>query len=175
MILKTIENIQYDTLEEKSRGILIDEENKLYLSNISNSYLFPGGGVEPHEDYHETILRELEEEVGIKLDFLEEIGTIIHYHENFPNLKLDKNAPLYINNRVNIIHYFFKRINRCNIAKPHYTEYELNHNLTIKRFNINELFSLLNTKSPNTYKEFTDEETIAALNLAIEKGYIKDE
>lgn len=175
MILKTIENVKYDTLEEKARGILSDENNNLYLSNMSETYMFPGGGVEDGEDYHQTILRELNEEVGINLDSLEEIGTIIHYHEKFPNLKRDKTDPLYINNRVNIIHYFFKRVNHQQFGNPHYTEYEINNNLTIKKIKPQELLQILKEESTNTYKKFTDEETIAALNLAIEKGYIKYE
>lgn len=172
MILKELKNIKYDTLEEKARGILMDEYNNLYLSNINDSYLFPGGGVEKSEDYHETIIRELSEEVGIKLDEIEEIGTIIHYHENFPNLKRDMSDPLYINNRVNIIHYFFKRVKTSDFGKPHYTEYELNHHLTIKKLSVKELFAILNSTSEDTYKNFTDEETKAALELTIEKGYI---
>lgn len=175
MILKTIENIKCDTLEEKARGILIDEDNNLYLSNISDSYLFPGGGVEDEEDYHTTIIRELNEEVGIKLDSLEEIGTIIHYHENFPNLKRDKNDALYINNRINIIHYFFKRVNSRQFGETHYTEYEINNNLTIKKIKLKELMEILNQPSENAYKKFTDEETIAALKLAIDACFIKCE
>lgn len=173
MILKTIENVKYDTLEEKARGILIDEFNNLYLSNIENSYLFPGGGVEESEDYNETIIRELSEEAGIKLANLEEIGTIIHYHENFPNLKRDKFDPLYINNRINVIHYFFKRVNSKDFGETHYTEYEINNHLTIKKLSVKELLEILNLPNENTYKKFTDEETKAALELAIEKGYIE--
>ena len=172
MILKTIENIKYDTLEEKSRGILIDEFNNFYLCNINESYLFPGGGVEEGEDYHDTILRELSEEVGITLDSIEEIGTIIHYHEDFPNLKKDKDDPLYINNRVNIIHYFYKRVNSLDFKEVHYTDYEISHNLTIKKFQYDELISVLNKKKQDDYSKFTDEETKAALELAKSKSIL---
>lgn len=172
MILKTIENIKYDVLEEKARGILIDENDYLYLSNISDSYLFPGGGVEEGEDYHETIKRELKEETGITLDSLEEIGTIIHYHENFPNLKKDKNDPNYISNRINVIHYFFKGVKSNEFGKTHYTEYELNNHLTVKKLKYEELIKVLNQYDENTYKVFTSEETLAALKLAKENNYL---
>lgn len=169
MIVKNIDNIKYDTLIKKARGILIDENDYLYVSKINDSYLFPGGGVEDGESDDETILRELEEEVGIKLDNLISLGTIIHYHEKFPNLKIDKNN---VSNRINIIHYYFKKINSKDVGKPHYTEYELNNNLTIVKIKLDDLMKLITTHSEG-YKVYTDEEILAALNLAKNKGYIK--
>ncbi len=172
MLIKNLENIKYDTLEEKARGILIDENNYLYLCNINDSYLFPGGGVEAGEDYHDTIIRELHEETGINLNYLEEIGTIMHYHENFPNLKRDKFDPMYINNRVNIIHYFFKRVNSSDFGATNYTDYEINNNLKIKKIKYDELINILNQNNKSLYKEFTDEETIAALDLVKSKDLL---
>lgn len=41
---------------------------------------FPGGHVEPGEDFHEAALRELEEETGVRLDAVEEVGRFLVHH-----------------------------------------------------------------------------------------------
>ncbi len=56
--------------------VVIKKDNKVL---ILNDGLLPGGGIDPNESHHDAIARELQEELGVKVKHLREIGTIVQY------------------------------------------------------------------------------------------------
>lgn len=46
---------------------------------LLNKGLLPGGGIEPGESDNDAIIRELQEELGVTVNNVEQIGTVIQY------------------------------------------------------------------------------------------------
>lgn len=63
--------------------VIIKKDNTVL---ILNKGLLPGGGVDNLESNHDAISRELQEELGVTVKDIEEIGTVIQYR-NFLNKK----------------------------------------------------------------------------------------
>ncbi len=58
------------------RGVVVLEGKLVLMHRIKNGeeyWVLPGGGVEGDESYEETVIREMEEEVGIKVKPVKEI------------------------------------------------------------------------------------------------------
>lgn len=64
-----------------SRGVIFDAENRVALVySVKNGYhKLPGGGVDEGEDLEEALQRELIEEVGCKVENIEELGIVEEY------------------------------------------------------------------------------------------------
>ncbi len=86
-------------LKEKKKievvAAIIQHENKILcvqrdenkLSYISKKYEFPGGKVESGETLQETIIREIQEELKIKIVPIQQFITVDHEYPDF-NLKM---------------------------------------------------------------------------------------
>lgn len=161
MIVDNIDNIKYDTYAEKARAILYDDNMNIYIMEINESMQLPGGGVEKFENYHETIIRELDEEIGLTVDSIDELGTLNFYHENFPCLKNN-----YVcDRRVNKVHFFYKNITGIELHETKRTPFEIENNMMLKIIPQDELLTLLDKPSKNDYKKFMAIEVRAALDL----------
>ncbi len=89
-ILRTIRDVDIgsglqepETFRERkaSRGVIFDKENKVALVySAKNQYhKLPGGGVGEGEDLEVALQRELIEEVGCKVESIEELGIVEEY------------------------------------------------------------------------------------------------
>lgn len=66
------------------RGIILNDQNEVYLIHIKGEddfgirdhYELPGGGVEFGEDLVDALKREIEEELGLEIDHIQEVGKI---------------------------------------------------------------------------------------------------
>lgn len=71
---------QADTLiqytDRPTVKVVIKKDNKLL---ILNKGLLPGGGIDPGESDHDAITRELQEELGVTVKDIQEIGTVVQY------------------------------------------------------------------------------------------------
>ena len=56
--------------------VIIKNDDKLL---ILNKGLLPGGGIDPGESDHDAIMRELQEELGVTVKDIREIGTVVQY------------------------------------------------------------------------------------------------
>ena len=162
MILNNIDNYRYDKYEKKVRAILIDEDNYIYVTHMNTSITFPGGTVENSENIEESIAREIKEEVGITNLKFKYLGSLIFYHEKFPNLK---EKPISFSTRVNEIHYFYSKINSKDIGVQDLTDFERESKLKIEKHKLSDLINKLNEENNDLYAKFMKEETLAAIDL----------
>lgn len=69
------------TLRKSARAILRKSDGTIAVQHLQNHFFhkLPGGGVEYDETERETVIREIEEEVGCKSSITSEIGIVIEY------------------------------------------------------------------------------------------------
>ena len=166
MVVQEINDIKCDSCVRKARVLVKDKNDKILIITIEGSYCLPGGTVEEGEDTKVTAMRELEEEVGLKLNDCDYLTTFTHYHENFPHNKINK-----IGKRVNIIDYYYTDLDESCLHESHPTNYELEHNMKILRVSPNEINDLFGAE-PDSFKVFMDEELSTIITYAKVKGII---
>jgi 8-oxo-dGTP diphosphatase len=80
-----------------SRGVLLDENNQVYLLNVSKHgyHKLPGGGIDDGEDKETAFYRELLEEVGCNAEIIAELGEIVEYR-NYDDIGLKQTSYCYL-------------------------------------------------------------------------------
>ena len=102
-----------------ARAIVYDDDGYLYFVRAERDDLFgkatlietSGGGVEPSEDLHSAILRELSEELGVVAQAVTKIGVVSDYYN--------------LIKRHNINHYFLCKV--ISFGEKSLTEDEVKH------------------------------------------------
>ncbi len=130
-------NIAY-RIRKASRSIVFNDSGKIAILYVSknNYHKLPGGGIEPGEDIKKALKREVMEEVGVNIDVLGEIGTIIEYRNKFEQLQIS--------------YCYFSKV-KGDIKKPSFTEEEKNNGFILKWVDLDEALSLLEKDTPDNY------------------------
>lgn len=153
IIVNTTSNELYDSIRYKARAIITNENNKIYIMNMNNSFNLPGGTFEKGENPDTTIKRELYEELGLKdinpIPFM----CFKFYHDDFP---MDDGK--HYDKRLNVISCYLIKINSNDIGESHFTDYEIEHNDQVECHTIDEIIDLLGMRNDNVWKPFTDKE-----------------
>ena len=158
-------NIQYDTLFEKARAIVINEKNNIYVCNMNNTFVLPGGTLERNEISIMTIKRELKEELGIINCEPKELIEINYYHLNFPKYKTEL-----FENRLNRVYYYLLKVNSMDIGLGQFTDYEKLQNIKIEEYSLDELREKIKINNDNKYSRFTNKELHIILEYINEVG-----
>ncbi len=163
-ILRTInpENISEADISswryrEAARAIVIDPEKRIGLLKVTkkNYYKLPGGGIKKGEDIKAALDRECEEELGVEVKVLKEIGSIIEYRAKF---KLYQTS-----------HCFLTKTNSVKKA-PNFTNKEKSSGFEIIWVKPNEALKLLNLKQASDYEgKFIKERDFCFLNKALQE------
>jgi ADP-ribose pyrophosphatase YjhB (NUDIX family) len=162
-LLKTINpekidenNIPDWQYRKAARAVVFDGENKIGLLNVSSKNYFKllGGGIEEGEDIKIALDRECEEELGVQVEMLKEIGSIVEYRAQF---KLHQTS------------YCFLAKTNSDKNAPNFTDEEKSSGFEIVWVEPKEALRLLNLKQTSDYEgKFIEERDFCFLNKAIE-------
>ncbi len=162
-LLKTINpekidenNIPDWRYRKAARAVIFDGENKIGLLNVSskNYFKLPGGGIEEGEDIKIALDRECEEELGVQVEVLKEIGSIVEYRAQF---KLHQTS------------YCFLAKTNSDKNAPNFTDEEKSSGFEIVWVEPKEALRLLNLKTTSDYEgKFIEERDFCFLNKALE-------
>ena len=157
------DNLKVDEIEKvkkKARAVLI-KDNKILVGVYADVVMLPGGGAEKDEDTDNTLIRELEEETGIKYDIndFEKAFNIIHYQKNYPT-RSGKNV-----NRLVSTYYYIGKFKGIDPDKFNLTDEEAAVDFKIDFFTKEELLNRLYKDSLNPRKPYFDREMEELLNI----------
>lgn len=105
--------------------LLINSKNEILLGYSYNEYQFPGGHVDEDEQLIDALNRELEEEIGVKLNLnIEPFACAYEYYKNWPTLGS--------NTKLEIYYYELRMDIDPNLEQTNYTDYEKEGNYILK-------------------------------------------
>lgn len=116
--------IKYE-IRKAARAVLLNEAGQVAMMYVGKDdyYKLPGGGLENEETIQAALRREIYEEVGAKLQIIQEIGVVMEYREDFEQLQISYN-------------YLCKT--KGELAAPQLTANELNHGFRLVWMNLEE-------------------------------------
>ena len=151
--------------KNKSRAIIINDQNELLIVNYNGVFLLPGGKVEDNETHLECLKRELKEELGINIidSELEPFIKVIFTQENYLTRDGKK-----IDRKISTEYYIIRKNVIINQNETHLTEEEKNA-LSYYYIPIDDIKRLLEQPSNNPRKKFFDLELKTVINSYINK------
>ncbi len=141
-----IKNLKIDTTVTRVKAFVFNGDF-LYLDKIDYGYMLPGGHVEENEDFDLALIREVEEETGIKLDKSDKIQKF------YITEKYTKNYKNTAQNRLNRIVYYIVKTNKTpNLNNINLTQDEREHDLKVEKVSVSNFENTLK----NTIKNEVD-------------------
>ena len=152
MKTKTINqnNVQLNQVDDTVTRVkaFVFNGDYLYLDKIDWGYMLPGGHVESNEDFDLALVREVEEETGIKLDKSDSIERF------YVTEKFTKNYKDTGRNRLNRIVYYIVKTNKTpNLNNINLTQDEREHDLKVFKIHKTEFENTLNDLIKNEVNE----------------------
>ena len=125
-------------IRKASRAIVVNNCGQIPLLYVSkhNYHKLPGGGIEAGEDISIALNREMMEEVGVNINVLGEVGTIIEYRNKYQQLQIS---------------YCFYGEVKGNIKETSFTDEEINNGFQLKWIALEEAVSTLENDIPDNY------------------------
>lgn len=122
-----------------SRAVVLDNKNKVGILYVSkeNYYKLPGGGIKKGESIRSALGRECEEELGVNIKIVKEIGYIVELRDEF---KLYQKSYCYL---ARVISYK---------KGPRFTKIEKQQKFKNLWISINEAIELFNTNQITNYE-----------------------
>lgn len=144
---------------------VINNNDTYAITEEGGKVIFPGGKCDKNEDFNSAIIRELEEETGIKFknDELKQVLTLETYYEDFYDYRTSCKKPRYT-----ITKYYYVETNlTINKDNQSLTKEEIKEKFNIKFVSKEELIQLLNTDHSNSIngKYFDEENKIILENI----------
>lgn len=162
------ENIKPEEITRKSRAIITDNQGRILIGNYGGVYLLPGGSIDKKENPNEAIIRELKEEVGLKLSKLTPFIKMKYYQSNYP--KRDEK----IINRLVINYIYIGKETDGVKCKTNLTEKEKKDKFSLKYYSLEEIDKILEEKNENPRAKYFNEELRIIINKYKEEKILKE-
>ena len=143
-----------------ARAVVLDNDGLIGLLHVTNHgyYKLPGGGVEEGEDIKMALDRECEEELGVEIEVLGEIGSIIEYRARW---KLHQTS-----------YCFLAKTSGAKRA-PNFTDEEKSSGFEIVWVEPKEALRLLDIKQTSDYEgKFIEQRDFYFLRQAMEEAEV---
>lgn len=148
-------------IKRKVKILLVNSNNEILLVYSNHEYHFPGGKVEKNENLEETVIRELKEETGIKLNISKLDHFILSkgYYKDWPTIGK--------NRKIEIYYYEIKTDELANPYNMKLTENEQKGNFKIKYIPLDDIENIL----IENVKKYGDPHSITKEMLPVIKIY----
>jgi len=136
-------------------AVLFDVDVNIALSYMGkyDLHTLPGGGVDPGEDYHAAVKREIWEETGCDCEIIRELGQI---NENRSEHDFTQER-----------YYYLARVVGGK-GELHLTDEEINENTTVVWYPLKQALKIITEKQHDNYqRKFIQQRDIAALTEAV--------
>jgi len=142
------------------KALIINSKSELLIGYSHDTYQFVGGHIEENEDLIEGLIREVEEEAGIRLK-KEEIQPF------FLRKKYLRNYPKESDNSCYEYYYYVVYSNRLpDLTKVNYTESEIIGRFELRYISLNELEKELEeNKKVSEATKIVEEENLEAISI----------
>ena len=162
--MKCLKKEELNSFAHKVRAIVFNNEEKLYITDMNSSFNLLGGRVEKMEELSDSLIRELKEELGVRVftKDIKYIGEFIFWHKGFPGEKSVVNRE----NKVDL--FLVTKPQELKINNVKLTNYEKHYNFKLLLKNLEEIDNLIKYKGNNPYKKFTDVELKTLVNAYLE-------
>ncbi len=165
-----IKNEPMDKTVTRVKMFILNKNNEYVMVSAFDGLQLPGGHVENDEDLSLAVIREVEEETGIRLT---EDETPVPFCKIERYTKSNDGT-----NRLSIIHYYFiKTQKEVDLSKRNLTEHEKENNYSIKFIKKEDLENELETliqSCPNLGSRVVAGETLFAYKILNEVEEIKN-
>lgn len=157
-----------DQIEEKDVGyrsirlkaLIINSNNELLVGYSYNTYQFVGGHLEEGEELIDGLIREVDEETGIKIEKKEITPFFVRkkYYRDYP----EKNS----NSCYEYYYYVVHTNKKPDLSQVNYTEAEKNGNFELRYIPFNEVEQIFeDNKQVSEKTKIVEEENLEAIKI----------
>ena len=151
-----LEGMSHAAPREKARAIVRNDRGEIALmyEQATNLHALPGGGLEPGEDAHAALCREVTEETGCSCDRIVPLGIVSENRAHADTTHIS---------------YFFIVDTKTQSPTSQLTEEEIALGTVLKWCSVEEAIRLIGSNTANTpQKRFLQARDLAALNAYVQ-------
>ncbi len=145
-ILYNYDNLKEEEIDEiviRTKGLIINSKNEITLGYSHKTYQFPGGHLEEGETLSECLLREIEEETGIKIDdaIMKPFEKITYFNKNYHGTEKNRRSEIY--------YFIIKTDAKFDMDNAKLDEWEKEGNFIVKTIPIKDVERILIDSIPD--------------------------